>query len=216
MDKRIVLMLRKFFLLSLSSLTIIFCVAQDEEDELPPLIHYSGNHYLLKIEKKYFRSDPYSNSFGFFVKHLVDDPTLTSKTTRLKTDTALFFFEGIYKNHNPFGFPADRTEIRLAEKEFLNNDSLNTKDTLFVYQLLGFSSKGKSGLESVKNEFLKFERHYGKHFIVESSDIKKESEIVGGRQDYYVYGFDDSPLSIAWSKIDGQQSVFVITLFLKR
>ena len=209
-------MLKKISLLFLFNLTVIFCVAQNEEEELPPLFHYSGNDYLLKIEKKYFRSDPYSNSFGFFVKHLMDDPTLASKTTRLKTDTSFFYFQGIYKNHNPFGFVAGRTEIKLAEKEFLNNDSLNTKDTLFVYQLLGFNYKGKPGLESVKNEFSKFERHYGKHFIVESSDIKKDSEIVGGRQDYYVYGFDDSPLSIAWSKIDEQQSVFVITLFLKR
>jgi hypothetical protein len=207
--------MKKPFLLFLFSMIAICSFGQDEEEQAPVTIHYSSADHLLKIVKNYFRSDPYSNGFGFFVKHLMDDPLLINKTTRLKTDTNLFYFQGAYKNYSPFSFLADRTEIRLAEKEFLENDSLGTKDTLFVYQLLGFNYKGKEGMESVKNEFSKFNRHYGKHFSTETSDIKHGSEITGGRQDYYVYGIDDSPLSIAWSKIDDLQSVFVITLFLK-
>lgn len=209
----------------------IHSTGQEEDEQTPAIIHYPANDYLLKVVRNYFRSDPYSNSFGFFVKHLMDDPLLTSKTIQLKTDSAFFYFHGAYKNFRPFDFVPDRTEIKLAEKEF-SDDSLHTKDTVFVYQLLGYSDKGKPGLDSIKNEFSKFNRHYGKHFIVEAYDIKKGSVIVGGRrdyyvngkgsviiggrQDYYVYGINDSPLSIAWSKIDDLQSVFMITLFLKK
>jgi hypothetical protein len=99
--------------------------------------------------------------------------------------------------------------------EFIIDDSLSLKDTLMVYQLLGFSYNGKTGLESVKNEFLKFKRHYSKHFITQSSDIKQGDEIVGVTEDYFVYGIANSPLSVTWVKLDQFQNAFIITLRLK-
>src|ERR1044072_1801981 len=122
MDKRIILTVRKFFLFFLFNALAVLCIAQNEEDEQTP-IQNPGTNYLLKIVKDYFRSDPYQNQFGFFLKHLMNDPILVNKTTHLKTDTSLFYFQGVYKNYSPFGFLADRTEIRLAEKEFIIDDS---------------------------------------------------------------------------------------------
>jgi hypothetical protein len=34
--------------------------------------------------------------------------------------------------------------------------------------------------------FSKFNRHYGKHFIMQSSDIRQGAEIVGVMEDYFV------------------------------
>ncbi len=172
----------------------IHSIGQAEDEQTPVVIHYPGTGYLLKIVKNYFRSDPYQNDFGFFLKHLMNDPMLVTKSTKLKTDTSFFYFQGAYKNYSPYGFLADHTEIRLAEMEFIIDDSLSLKDTLMVYQLLGFSYNGKAGLESVKNEFSKFNRHYSKHFVTQSSEIKKGAEIVGVTENYFIYGIAVSPL----------------------
>jgi hypothetical protein len=193
----------------------IHSLGQEEDEQTPVTIHYSGSDHLLKIVRSYFRSDPYQNDLGAFLKHVMNDPMLVTRATKLKTDTSFFYFQGVYKNYSPYGFLADRTEIRLSEKEFIIDDSTSLKDTLMVYQLLGFSYNGKAGLESVKNEFLKFKRHYGKHFITQSSDIKQGDEIVGVTEDYFVYGIAASPLSVTWVKLDAFQNAFILTLRLK-
>ena len=207
--------MRKFFLFFLVSTLAVHCMSQNEENEHPTVtIRYVGNENLIKIVKNYFRSDPYRNEFGFFLKHLMNDPTLVNKSTRLRTDTSLFYFQGVYKNYSPYGFLADRTEIRLAEQELVINDSLSLKDTLIIYQLLGFNN-GKAGLESVKDEFSKFNRRYGKHFITEPGNITQGTEIVGATEDYFIRGVVASPLTVAWAKLDESESAFIITLRLK-
>ena len=215
MDKSTILIVRRLLLFSLLISTTIHSIGQDEDEKIPVTVRYFGNNYLLKIVRNYFRSDPYQNEFGFFLKHLMNDPTLITKTTHLKTDTSLFYFQGVYQNHNPFGFHSDRTEVRLAEKEVVLDDSLSLKDTMIVYQLLGFTYNGTTGLTLVKNEFTKFNRRNGKHFITQSTDIKQGEDIVGGAQDYFIYGIDASPLTVTWIKLDEFQNAFVITLRLK-
>src|SRR5215467_986849 len=104
MDKRIILTVRKSFLFSFFIILAIQCIGQNEEEEQTPVvIHYAGTNQLLKIVKNYFRSDPYQNKFGFFLNHLMNDPLLTNKTTRLRTDTNFFYFQGVYKSYSPFG-----------------------------------------------------------------------------------------------------------------
>jgi len=216
MDKGTILIARKLFNLSFFSLLVVQCLAQNEKDEQTPVIIQNPDaNYLLKIVRNYFRSDPYQNEFGDFLKHLMNDPILINKTTRLKTDTSLFYFQGVYKNYSPFGFLADRTEIRLAEKEFVADDSTSIRDTLIVYQLLGFRYNGKAGVQSVKDEFLKFNRRYSKHFIVQSSDLLNGDEISGAVKNYFLYGVAIAPLSVSWTKLDEFQAAFIITLWLK-
>jgi len=216
MDKGTILIATKLFILSFFSLLVVQCLAQNEKDEQTPVIIQNPDaNYLLKIVRNYFRSDPYQNEFGDFLKHLMNDPILINKTTRLKTDTSLFYFQGVYKNYSPFGFLADRTEIRLAEKEFVADDSTSIRDTLIVYQLLGFSYNGKAGVQSVKDEFLKFNRRYSKHFIVQSSDLLNGDEISGAVKNYFLYGVATAPLSVSWTKLDEFQAAFILTLRLK-
>ena len=216
MDKGTILIARKLFNLSFFSLLAVQCTAQNEKDEQTPVIIQNPDaNYLLKIVRNYFRSDPYQNEFGDFLKHLMNDPILINKTTRLKTDTSLFYFQGVYKNYSPFGFLADRTEIRLAEKEFVADDSTSIRDTLIVYQLLGFRYNGKAGVQSVKDEFLKFNRRYSKHFIVQSSDLLNGDEISGAVKNYFLYGVATAPLSVSWTKLDEFQAAFILTLRLK-
>lgn len=216
MDKGTILTATKLFILSFLSLFAVQCIAQNEKDEQTRvIIENPGANYLLKIVKNYFRSDPYQNEFGGFLKHLMNDPILINKTTRLKTDTSLFYFQGVYKNYSPFGFLADRTEVRLAEKEFVADDSTSSKDTLIVYQLIGFSYNGKTGVQSVKDEFLKFNRRYSKHFIVQSSDLLNGDEISGAVKHYFLYGVATAPLTVSWTKLDEFQAAFIITLWLK-
>src|SRR5215813_7432358 len=118
---------------------------------------------IFQITKSYFRSNPYKTHFSTFLNHLVSDPTLSNKTLTKRSDTSFFFFKGDYSAHNPFGYKADRTEIRLAETEFAMSDSLSTTDTLLIYQLLGYAY-GSEGPDAVKKEFAKFERKFCKNF----------------------------------------------------
>jgi hypothetical protein len=188
---------------------------QFQNDPASTTEHIAAYEYLMKIAKNYFRSDPFRNEFGPFLKHLMNDPILVNKTLEKKTDSSLFLLKGEYRNYSPFGFLASRTEIRLQEEEFLIDDSLPLKDTLFVYQLLGYSN-GKDGLQAVKDEFAKFNRHYSKHFRVESSVIKNGTELVGVREDYFIPALGISPLTVGWAKLDDIQNAFIITMRLKR
>jgi len=168
---------------------------------------------ILQIAKSYFRSNPYKTHFSTFVNHLVNDPTLTNKTLTKRSDTSFFFFKGDYGTHNPFGYKADRTEIRLAETEFAMSDSLSTTDTLLLYQLLGYVYH--EGTDAVKKEFAKFDRKYGKNFYNEDNELKKGDETVGLMRNYFVLATPFSPISIAWAKLDGFQNVFTITIRMK-
>jgi len=207
--------MKTFHTLLLLTFVSSACYCQSENDGTLAAGHAPANDYLLKIVKSYFRSDPYRNEFGPFLKHMINDPLLVAKTIQKKTDSSLFAFKGKYKNFNPFGFLTDSIEIRLVEKDYLIDDSLPLRDTLFVYQLLGYSS-GKTGLAAVKDEFSKFERLYGKHFIVQSSDVKNGTELVGVRSDYFVPDVGPSPLTVGWAKLDEIQNAFVITIRIKK
>jgi hypothetical protein len=199
-----------FFFVSI----ICNCIGQNESG-LMNNVQATSYMDLLKMTKEYFRSNPYNIEFGRFVNHLMNDPTIANKKINKKTDTSFFSFKGEYKNYSPFSFKADRTEINLAEVEFLSDDSLVRKDTMFVYQLSGYSYEGKEGMETVKKEFTKFNRRFGKNFLVQSSNIEKQKEIIGGLTDYFVPGVFGSPLSAGWGKIDELQNVFVITIRMK-
>jgi hypothetical protein len=169
---------------------------------------------IPQIIKHYFRSNPYHIKFSSFLNHLINDPTLSNKKIIRRTDTSFFFFQGNYTTHNPFGFKADRTEIRLAETEVAMDDSLPTMDTLLLYQLLGYSYS-KEGTATVKNEFSKFNRKYNKNLYSQDAEIKRGNEVVGGIKNYFALVSPFSPISIAWARLDDLQSVFTITIRIK-
>jgi hypothetical protein len=182
--------------------------------ELSISVRFAPYDDLLKMVKQYFRSDPYDGQFSWFLDHLVTDPQLINRSITKKTDSVLYSFKADYQRHNPFGFKTDRTEIRLTEKEFQPDDSLSSKDTLFVYQLLGYAFNGRDGLDAVKKEFSKFNRRFSKHFTIEPSELKKGTEVIGLLHDYFITGLPDSPLTVGWAKLDELQNVFMIILRL--
>jgi len=191
----------------------LFCFSQNDDETSDG--YSTANDYIFKIAKNYFHPNPYETDFGSFLKHLLNDPGLINKTTHKKTDSSLFSFQAQYKNYSPFGFLADRTEVKLLEREIVFDSSLSQKDTLFIYQLFGFAFNGDAGLKAVKNEYSKFTHHYGKHFNTETSEIKKGDAVVGERQDYYVTGFPVSPITVGWAKFDEYQNAFILTVRFK-
>jgi len=175
----------------------------------------SKDNPIFQAARHYLRSNPYNIHFSAFLNNLMNDPTLTDKTVQKRTDTSFFFFRGVYSTHNPYTFKASRTEVRLAEHPVVMEDSLSTVDTLLFYQLIGYSS-GAAGIESVKKEFSKFDRRFGKEFYSELGEMKKGDEIVGMIKNYYFLDLTVlSPLSISWEKLDDYQSTFTITFRIK-
>jgi hypothetical protein len=170
---------------------------------------------IYKIARTYFRSNPFNVHFSTFLNHLMHDPTLSNKTLNKRTDTSLFFFSGEYKGHNPYGFKADKVDIRLAEREVNMEDSVSTMDTLLFYQLVGYSY-GTGASEAVKKEYSKFDRKFGQHFYGEDSVLKEGNEPVGMVKNYFLISESYlSPLSISWGKLDDLHSVFTIMFRIK-
>lgn len=204
--------MKKFQSFLFLSFLVLYCRGQNDEPTREPI---ASDNPLYRIAKNYFRSNPYSVHFAAFLNHLMNDPTLSNKKTIKRTDTSLFLFKGQYNSHNPFGFKADRTEIRLSEQEVELGDSLIKTDTLFFYSLFGYRY-GKESIETVKEEFSKFDRKYGRNLYWENTELKKGDDIVGLRKDYYFLFISAlSPISVSWLKLDDYQSVFVLTFCMK-
>ncbi|MCW3119968.1 MAG: hypothetical protein JWM28_4050 [Chitinophagaceae bacterium] len=135
---------------------------------------------LEKAIHNYYRYDPFERSFSSFINNLLNDGALINKTVVKRTDSTLFFFKGEYKGHNPFGFKAIRTEVRLAEMEIESSDSIRQKDTIMAYQLLGYTGKAGQGEPSVKAEFAKFDRKYGGDFSNKTTkDLMEGNQLAG-------------------------------------
>ena len=197
----------------LFSLMIVtkFCYSQEQGDA----DQIVKNNPIYKIAKTYFRSNPFNVHFSTFLNHLTHDPTLLNTTLIKRTDTSLFFFGGNYKGHNPYGFKADKVEIKLAEREVNMDDSVPTTDTLLFYQLVGHSY-GAGGTEAVKKEYSKFDRKFGQHFYAEDSVLKEDNKLVGMVKNYFLLSESFlSPVSIGWGKADDLHSVFTITFRIK-
>lgn len=175
---------------------------------------FSWQESLVQVAKNYFRSDPFIGEFSKFLDHLINDPTLVSKTINKRTDTTYFYLSGDYTTHNPFFFKARRTQVILAESEITINDTVRRSATMMIYQLVGYTEAGKEGAADVKNEFEKFDRKYLKRTRSNNySEIKNGNEVNGATRNYFILPGGFIPLSAAWQKIGPDKgNVFVITL----
>jgi hypothetical protein len=177
----------------------------------------SAQQVLVQVAKNYFRSNPFDREIGQFLNHLMKDPTLVNTTVYKRTDSNLFYFRGDYTTHHPFFFKAKRTQVILAEKEIITNDSLQEVDTIITYQLAGYTEGGKDGETDVKQEFERFDRKYIKKFSKNDyTEIKYGEETRGAIRNYYTSFSILAPLSVAWQRIGAtNENVFVITLRFK-
>lgn len=171
---------------------------------------------LFRIAENYFRINPFNRPYNKFFTDLVNDPLITSKSLKRKTDTTLFYFAAQYKDYSPYtSFKSDRTEIRLMEKAVDIGDSTEMIDTMFIYQLISYKS-GPEGLEGVKKEFTKFNRKFkGDFFTDDHSDLLKGDEVVGGMVNYFVFTCQTSPLNVSWWKNGSDETAFSISFRFK-
>jgi hypothetical protein len=134
-----------------------------------------GQAPMLKITGEYFRSEPFNTDFSSFLKHLLNDPTLSDKIIKKRTDSNLFFFQGTYAKHNPYFFKPTKTKVTLTEMA-VETDSAQV-DTIYNYQLLAFTEATTEGRKSIKKEFDKILKRFKSAFsnttITENPDSTK-------------------------------------------
>ena len=172
---------------------------------------------LQKFTHAYFRSDPYKAEFSSFLNHLLKDPGIADKEIFPRTDTSFFYFQGSYSGFNPFFFKPKTLRIVLTETAISYTESSAYVDTIYVYELHALTDYTPEGIEEVKKEFLRINRQYQKKFFrTTHSDLLHKDKPVGGVQHYFMPFNALAPLSIAWGKMQGENSaVLNITLRMK-
>ena len=169
---------------------------------------------LLDVVDHYYLHNPFSGSFSVFLKTMINDARLTKKIIHKRTDSTLFFFKAEYVLYNPFSFTPTRTEIILAESEIQFSDTAAVADTILVYQLIGYAG---FDLKTVKSEFTRFERKYGKRFTSSNfSDIMNKDQLAGGTHNYFLNLSQVSPLSVSWGKFNNTETAYIVTVRLVR
>ena len=181
-----------------------------------PFLAKSQTYYLGNVCNDYFPFNPFENEFSNLFKLLNADPHSGNKTIQKRTDSTLFLFKSVYTNYPKLNTRVLRVEIKLQEAEVVLSDSLHVKDTLIQYQLTCYFDGGTKGLQTVKKAFDNFDREYKNHFSTSSSSkIKDDDKDSGIIKNYFISLSPISPLSIAWTSIDENESAFVILLRLK-
>ena len=171
-----------------------------------------------KVVKSYYRVNPYDRKFSAALSNILSDTGFVKMDLLKRTDSTFFFLSGYYKRFNPFDFKPTRTELRLAETEIVYNDSLHTIDTIVIYQVLGIAENGEEGKTIVQKEFARFHRRlvrdFWRHEYKEGKSTSQE--ITAGIYNYFFYGYQVPPLSIAWGKMPGENRyTFTISLRIK-
>jgi hypothetical protein len=174
------------------------------------LLSYPSNsqNAVSKITKNYFRSNPFGIEFSSFLKHLLNDPTITDKVNEKRTDSSLFFFEGTYTTHNPFFFKAKKVRIILNEVVILL-DSL-PPDTIFAYQLMAYDDGTKEGLAEVKKEFEKIFKRYERSFSKSQFTESTNSGIPGVTYNFFDPLHAVAPFALSWFGPDDNKDICLV------
>ncbi len=174
----------------------------------------SAQDGLYQFSKSYFRSDPFTGEFSSFLRHILNGPSIRDKELHKKTDSSLFYFSGIYTNHNPFFFKPQKLRVILQEIAVQYTDSLPT-DTIFLYQLIAYARGDAKGQQEVKKEFDKIHRVFNKRFYNSNDREIKDGEAITGRiHNYFVAYSVLAPVSTLWSKA-GSEFILNISLRIK-
>ena len=165
-----------------------------------------------KIAHDYFRISPFNKDFSTFVSRLMNDPSVQQSTIRRKTDTTLFFLEGIYNTHKPFFFRPDKVKIILSERE-TEGDSINPAQPFFLYQIVGYAPPGKEGKTDVQDEYEKLVRQYKRAFDMNHPRELKDGDTLSGEiRDFYFENVSFPVMTLAWSTNNINGNVLAITI----
>ena len=168
---------------------------------------------VYKATEEYFRHNPFKTEFDRFLNKLISDPVLLEKDIKKKTDSTLFYVQGVYKSFSPFFFPANHCKIMSEQQEY--TDSLQMEVyTYFVYQLIGYATPGKEGLNDIKEEFEKLNRRFRKGLnVIEQKELKRENEQSGIIVNYTYKDMIFYPLTIAWATTPGnKENIIALTI----
>ncbi len=177
----------------------------------------NGQDAVRKVTKNYFRSDPFTIEFSSFLKHLINDPTITEKEFYQRSDTGLFYLHGYYSTHKPFFFKPKKIEVVLAEVEMQYSDSLPYKDTIMIYQLVAYSENTQEGIKDVKREFDKIHKLINKGFSSSKYQEQKAGDDISAAWiNYFVATHALAPVTLMWGKTKGiDEAVLNITIRMK-
>ncbi|MBK9465176.1 MAG: hypothetical protein IPN56_10370 [Chitinophagaceae bacterium] len=167
-----------------------------------------------KATEEYFRHNPFKTEFDQFLNKLISDPVLLEKDIKKKTDSTLFYVQGVYKSFSPFFFPANHCKIILSEQQEYTDSLQMEVYTYFVYQLIGYATPGKEGLNDIKEEFEKLNRRFRKGLDVsEQKELKRENEQSGIIVNYTYKDMIFYPLTIAWATTPGnKENIIALTI----
>jgi hypothetical protein len=174
----------------------------------------ASSQSVYNIPKDYFRADPFKNSFSNFINQLINDPALSDKKITKRSDSALFYFEGIYKSNSPFFIPVNYCKIILAEKEDRTEDSTQTPFYYYEYQLIGYVSSKDEGLKDIKQEFEKLNKKFSRILAPEEKrELKRNTEVAGNIINYSYKKMAFLPVTLAWASSPGPTTYLIaITL----
>lgn len=165
-----------------------------------------------KIAHDYFRISPFNKDFSTFVSRLMNDPSLLQSTILRKTDTSLFFMEGVYGTHKPFFFRPEKVKVILSERE-TEADSLHPAQPFFLYQLVGYAPKGNEGKTDVQDEYEKLVRQYKRDFDMNHPrELKDGDTLTGEIRDFYFDNVSFPVITLAWSSNTKNGNVLAITI----
>lgn len=177
---------------------------------------YAHAQEVERITKAYYRSNPFITPFSSFLEHLVNDPTLENKKTYKRTDSTLFFFEGDYRTHRPFGITgSNRTHVVLTETEEQALDSgKSVVRVVFIYQLVGYSSAGENGMKEVKKIFERFSKKNDDRFANKTyKELNRDGKQVGEVRNFQLYPYlDFDHVTAAWANAENGENIFAITI----
>lgn len=174
----------------------------------------SQSQSVYTISKDYFRTDPFSSSFSSFITELINDQALKQTKTIRRSDSALFYFEGIYSSFSPFFIPVSHCKIILAEKEDRTDDSTATPYFYYEYQLIGFAKDIKKGSKDVKEEFDRLNKKFTKSLVPDiANELKRKGQVSGMIKHFTYKSMLFKPVTLAWAvSADQQENIIAITL----
>ena len=198
-------MRRKYPLLLLTACLLSANVYSQVSDE-----HIMGS--TGKIAHDYFRINPFNKDFSTFLIRLMNDPTLLQNSIIRKTDSTLFFMEGIYSTHRPFFFKPEKVKVILSERE-VEIDNTGLTKSMFLYQVVAYAPTGKEGAGDVRDEYDKMLRRYKRSFDMNNPrELKNGDTLTGEVRDFYFANVSFPTVSLAWSSDENNGNLVAITI----